>query len=218
MTKKTLTDYKSDPIIGRATRVWKTYREGDESKSSVVLKDIWLDSDAELEGDLQETLIKALGTLTKHPRDDDNANDEQRRKFTEKPNYPQAYAIEDPAKYFLTVVKHGLVKINGVVDDTRKLMMRGNNLPSEKIYRAVPLPARAVRATISGSERVYSVGGTPRTHEEADAPLRMRKVKLARSQPKKHYRIVFREVGTPLHDLTSFKDIFKALCDITRGM
>ncbi|KAF9269202.1 hypothetical protein L218DRAFT_425563 [Marasmius fiardii PR-910] len=60
ITESVLCDWKADCGIGRATRVWIVYREGDAGpqQQQFVLKDVWLEDGVELEGDKLDQLEK----------------------------------------------------------------------------------------------------------------------------------------------------------------
>lgn len=62
MTYRTLaliTDSGAVDLLGRGTRVWKAVRivNGEETGAPVVLKDAWVDSDREREGDIHWRLL-----------------------------------------------------------------------------------------------------------------------------------------------------------------
>ncbi|KAF9260430.1 hypothetical protein L218DRAFT_962580 [Marasmius fiardii PR-910] len=63
VTDKVLCDWKADCGTGRATRVWIVYREGDLHKERFVLKDVWLEDDAEVEGDKLDKLEEDVQAL-----------------------------------------------------------------------------------------------------------------------------------------------------------
>ncbi|KAJ7747916.1 hypothetical protein DFH07DRAFT_573529 [Mycena maculata] len=149
VTKRLLSDNRSNVICGRATRVWEAYREDDPDRTSVVIKDLWTSIDVVQEGvqllELHERL-RALGD----------------------PGTPRP-----PGDYFLTVLAHGFVKTtDGIDDHTVDVMMRAGTFP----------------------------------------------VDSANHSPRKHYRIVFKEVGVALDRLLSLSETFQALADATRAL
>ena len=100
-TTDVISSYGAEPLRGRGTRVFEATEldsKGDKKGPSVVLKDIWIDSDRTREGTILRTLY-------------DEA-DEKDKKLVE--------------KYFLTTVCHGDVWMEpGVLDDTGNGLMRG---------------------------------------------------------------------------------------------
>ncbi|KAF9260427.1 hypothetical protein L218DRAFT_1079334 [Marasmius fiardii PR-910] len=65
ITEDVLCDWKADCGTGRATRVWIVYREGDSGpqKQKFVLKDVWLEVGAGLEGDKLDQLERDVEHL-----------------------------------------------------------------------------------------------------------------------------------------------------------
>ncbi len=96
ITAKTVLDYDASVIIGRGTRVFEAYEEGDSSETCVALKDTWMDMNALSEGQILCNAFRAMDRC-KTPSDTD-----------------------DYHKYFLTPLTDGVVKLrNGQDDDTR---------------------------------------------------------------------------------------------------
>ncbi|KAJ7177993.1 hypothetical protein C8R46DRAFT_1346259 [Mycena filopes] len=147
VTKKLLSDAHSDAVCGRTTRVWEAYREDDPSRLSVAVKDLWTAADA-----IQEGL--------------------QLMELYDKINALPDPGMENPTRYFLTVLDHGFVQTSDGVDDHTVAVMARGSLP--------PI---------------------------ADP-----------HSPRKHYRIVFKEVGTPIHGLKSLSEVMRALADATQAL
>ncbi|KAJ6511323.1 hypothetical protein C8R47DRAFT_730606 [Mycena vitilis] len=149
ITKRLLSDNRSDSICGRGTRVWEAYREDDPDRISVAIKDLWTSLNVVPEG----TQLLDLHTQLRALSDPE----------TSRP----------PGDYFLTVVSHGFVQTtDGVDDHTVDVMLRGHSF----------------------------------------------QVASADHSARKHYRIVFKEVGVPLDRLRSMSEIFQALADATRAL
>ncbi|KAJ7747918.1 hypothetical protein DFH07DRAFT_573625 [Mycena maculata] len=148
VTKKLLSDNRTDVICGRATRVWEAYREDDPNRTSVVIKDLWTSIDVMQEGAQLLDLHERLHAL-------------------EDPGTPRP-----PGDYFLSVVAHGFVQLDGVDDHTIDVMMRGHIFPGDAANHAA----------------------------------------------RKHYRIVFKEVGVAINKIQSISDVMRALADATRAL
>ncbi|KAF8582551.1 hypothetical protein K439DRAFT_1635200 [Ramaria rubella] len=116
---------------------------------------------------------------------------------------------EDKAKiqqYFMTVLHYGEVMINGQADRTLDVMLRGQELPEGSEFKLNLKDATTV-------SRPSSIGAHPSVPSLARAPH-----KSVRYQHKVHYRIVFKEVGMPIHSVTGQLDIFQTLEDATSGL
>ncbi|KAK7042394.1 hypothetical protein R3P38DRAFT_2890270 [Favolaschia claudopus] len=146
ITKRLLSDHRSEVNCGRATRVWEAFREDDPQRTPVAVKDLWMPAYAAQEGNQLMELHEKLRGLTHLCLP-----------------YP-------PSRYFLTVAERGFVPTSdGVDDDT--LLMLGGSMP----------------------------------HGLSASRL-------------KHYRIVFQQVGTPIHSLNSLSEVMRALADATRAL
>lgn len=114
-------------------------------------------------------------------------------------------ASVEEKKHFLTVAYHGYVQVRKhdgqtLVDDhTHLVMMREQELPLET--------------------RSLASIGLPNANSSHDFPSIPTSIPpLPRQPPRKHYRIVFEEIGTALHDLDNLTDVFDALCQVVAGM
>ncbi|KAI0922904.1 hypothetical protein AcV5_009769 [Taiwanofungus camphoratus] len=172
-----LSDVGANAPLGRGTRVWEARKVvgNKEYGDSVALKDSWIDSDRDREGDLSASLR------------DSAASEEDR---------------EDIDARFLTVLHHGDVYIDGNADDTRTLMTRSMEIPSECSRYNVHVPPEDI---LSGSNTGTGHYRTPQefNQEMIESP--------PMHHPKAHYRIVFKEVCKPLHKITSLALILKVL-------
>ncbi|KAJ8079134.1 hypothetical protein PM082_013422 [Marasmius tenuissimus] len=60
VTEEILCDFKADHATGRCTRVWVVYRKEDDRSIKFVLKDVWLEEGAVVEGDKLKRLKKLV--------------------------------------------------------------------------------------------------------------------------------------------------------------
>ncbi|KAF8576249.1 hypothetical protein K439DRAFT_1664701 [Ramaria rubella] len=181
-TTKVLSDFGADGLRGRGTRVFEACRlnDGVPDGTSVAIKDVWVDDDRPKEGQVRQDIENEVAN---------NDGDKARAH-----------------KYFLTVLHHGNVMIDGQVDNTRTLILRGDAPPSISQFRL----------NLQEGPLVYrepSIGATPLGPSMA----RAQHTDLAYSH-KDHYRIVFKEVGQPVHNMTRLDDTFQALVDATNGL
>lgn len=137
-TVKVLADFAADSLLGRGTRVWEGFFI-DEPEKPRVLKDVWVENDRELEGDVLKTLRKEYHKLgnTEHKFDD----------------------------YFLTMAAHGKVQVfSHDVDDTLS-MMNGQELDMERVL-ALDIPlAIPEQQTPRSTSRAVSSGMGPNPQE-----------------------------------------------------
>ena len=112
-------------------------------------------------------------------------------------------------KYFLTVLACGYVIIGGKVDHTRDLITRGQDIPRGHKFR---LPTKA----LDPRPKHLSSTGYPQSWDEFELS-RAPPATHHRFPPKVHYRVVFKEVGKPLHDVKTLRDGFHLLADAIAG-
>ncbi|KAI0943406.1 hypothetical protein AcW1_002575 [Taiwanofungus camphoratus] len=177
-----LSDVGANAPLGRGTRVWEARKVvgNKEYSDPVALKDSWIDSDRDREGDLSASLR-------------DSASSEEDR--------------EDIDARFLTVLHHGDVYIDGNADDTRTLMTRSMEIPSECSRYNVQISPEDI---LSGSNTGTGHYRTPQEYnQEMIEPMH---------HPKAHYRIVFKEVCKPLYKITSLALILKVLSHILHAL
>lgn len=188
VTVKCLSDHAANTIAGRATRVWEAYEKGQEKGVTFALKDLWMSMQAQQEGDILNTVFKLMADF-KSP--------------------PDALDLGDYRKYFLTHLSHGLVMLpGGVVDDT-KMAMHQETLPDKLNYYHTSASENTARP--SGSlHNSRSTGGLP--HPTFVPHKKARRIKHLR-----HYRIVFKEIGKPLHQLHTPELAYRALLDAAKG-
>ena len=160
-----LANTNPDIIHGRGTRVWKAMKieNGAEVGEPIALKDSWVDDELEREGTTYENILSSSSS-----------------------SKTQATL----RKNLLTVLAHGEVLINGVVDQVQATLSLG--------IKAEPGPSSSKNAEfISIMERQHLLNVTYRQI---------------------HYRIAYKEVcGSHLHYASSLHRIFKALGDACIG-
>ncbi|KAJ7625023.1 hypothetical protein DFH06DRAFT_1058935, partial [Mycena polygramma] len=207
VTIRPLADYRADAIRGRSTRVWLVHLEG-QPDVHYVLKDVWIPSGSLPEGDQLERLHKELESLDVPP------------------------GAHRPSEYFLTVLDHGFVPLLNDSDDDTLRTMGGKTVPSDVEYVQMSAePHNAKPSAASGSHTLRRS-----THTPADTPVSETLRHTPRGlppvptlaaaaptetvyhAPRKHYRIVFREVGETLYELRSVSQVMSALANVIEAI
>jgi hypothetical protein len=191
--ERPLFDFRAECIEGRATRVWKVYdKHGDKEEGFFALKDLWMFSDTQPEGEILKELRQKV---------------------------PEMLLERD---ILLNVVDDDWVYLdNGSVDKTDGVIMRyiptikdyyRIKLTDEKEH----LGAAGSRPKMIGSQRNESHGHTPRgsvsVHDESNTHQEC----LGFSR-RSHRRTVFKEVCQPLHDLEDIGLVYLLLQHAVRG-
>ncbi|EGO00860.1 hypothetical protein SERLA73DRAFT_105307, partial [Serpula lacrymans var. lacrymans S7.3] len=183
-TEEILSDFGADALRGRGTRVFKARRfniqSGEVEGKPVAIKDAWVDEDRDREGDIRKTFEAEA--------DDDDKSEIR--------------------KYFLTVLDHGDVIIDGHVDHTRDLHLRNANIPSDSRFRLQrkKLPADPVSST--GSAPSLGIPGQTRAAHTGHYQYSF----------KVHYRIVFEEVVEPIYTLKYLADVLRIIIHGTTSL
>lgn len=174
-TLECLSDSGAEVLRGRGTRVWKVRRweNSQETGPVMVLKDCWMDSDREREGDTMEAILeRAKGT--KHE------------------------AVLRQA--LLTTVVHGDVRIKGAIDQTFGTEERQQFTRSDEwiIFHHTQRKHKIFDMICGTKEERAHRSARPAHWSHFDALNMEPELKPVAQSPKKHYRIVFQEVCTAL--------------------
>ncbi|KII92452.1 hypothetical protein PLICRDRAFT_172541 [Plicaturopsis crispa FD-325 SS-3] len=110
-------------------------------------------------------------------------------------------------KYFMDVLEYGDVQVDGQPDDTLKLGMRGMPLPEKYGVLSLLRPARTTEEATGNHPIVADLELAFDIRARPDFEYRHRV----------HHRVVFADVGTPIHDLVRLKDRAQALVDSLKG-
>ncbi|KDN43066.1 hypothetical protein RSAG8_06389, partial [Rhizoctonia solani AG-8 WAC10335] len=192
-------------MVGPGVRVWIVRKlvDGDLVGPSYVLKDLWVQEDRVAE----HVLLKEIRAA--------------------QPSY---------AQYFLTPLDHGSAYFSvAAPENTHKTLRRTELIPTNSVLlthsnttqenthktlrRTELIPTNSVLLTHSNTthRKGRITLGAPRNNDRypgdmpSSRPEGYRDVRYLSKHPLQHYRIVFKEVGTPVHDLRDWTDIFTAI-------
>ncbi|KAF9520925.1 hypothetical protein BS47DRAFT_1481235 [Hydnum rufescens UP504] len=165
-----------------------------EGKRLYALKDTWVNADRTREGDTLKILRERLI---------------ERKEI-------------DGLNHLLTEVASGDVDVRNRADNTGASIQNGRLFTvdsivktcsgSDGVGRIEEMPARGSKQSASSVDNVPNIDPPP-----AEGGLRIGQVL---EEHRVHYRIVFEEIGTPIHQLRTFSEIFVALRDavFARGL
>lgn len=186
-TLECLSNLGAQALRGRGTRVWKVRRweaEG-EIGEPMVLKDCWIDCDRQREGDIVEAIL-ASAKGTEHE------------------------AVLRRA--LLTTIMHGDVCVRGSTDQTldeeeRKLITYADQWI---VFHRTEIKLKKFEALCAGRSQtnVAARGGHRSLYDAIKSESELKPITYT---PKKHYRIVFREVCTALHQELYLVNVLGAL-------
>lgn len=191
-------------ISGRNTRIWKAVEVGDfqdleakQNVAEVALKDVWLDNGSATEKEIQEQIFSALREVKETDYD---WAPEQLRKVLE-----DIFRNERYNDYFMEI------RYDTLLSCTKPLSKAAT--PAPDLLRPVKVAATSgnvVEGSIQAGASSGVFGSSIRPHGK---PIFPRKY-----QGKKHYRLVYGEVGHSLDRAANLKTSFTAVGDVFIGM
>lgn len=183
-TKFLLDEVATDSIIGRGTRVYVVFEVG-KPGIYYVLKDYWKDEDRSLEGVIVEELLTAV-----------------RAKCGEA-------AVTTVQKHMVTIEEEVLVKVDGRVDHTLGVMMRGADPKSIKWEKLVKVKGKYCYISQGHTQSLVGPATSGR--------FRQRKITRRAVRRLHHCRVVYKEYATPIHKLELLSDVIIAIDGVTEG-
>jgi hypothetical protein len=233
-TLRVLADYRANTITGRGTRVWEVILVGDKSGRTYVLKDVWIGENDMPEGITMKLIRRNIRRwLERNPygpnADEILPEDSSWEERIEEPDLSnlESQDLWDPeeemekhrkapySKYFLTPVAHCFVPPSpGSAEKDRTHAMAcdiGGNFFDGSISETPASRRSCGTSSLSQSSRSEAVGAIPQSYPRSAT-------KATHIRHLVHYRIVFQEVGTTFHKLSSTRSIFAALRDAAIGM
>lgn len=192
-------------ITGRKTRVWKaiqvTGTERDqlqpmEEGKYVALKDVWLDEGAMTERDIQEEIFRKLDSVS--------ANDYEWAAPVLKDRIKNAISTKAYKDHFMEIESDRRGAIAKAPLSTSKA--DANILGSKSAKRKKP-----------GSN--FVPGTTQHTTSSTHTGVRLEDEGIPQRAPRDHrpkqqYRVVYKHIGTTLHDLGELPDTFSGVLDV----
>lgn len=191
-TEELISDVGADHIRGRGTRVWKVHEvlaDGGLSSNLRVLKDAWIDSDRMREGQIMDEIL--------------SSTDDPEKKA-------QLEAI------LLTKETHGDVYVDGVADHTIEGPSREKYIKNNEVnFSLKHVSPNASAETASRSTIVIDMPVGSRMEPPAPKPEEVADPVYYHS--KYHYRIVFKEACSSLHNIVSLRDFVFMLMKTSIG-
>ena len=190
-TLEVLADYGADALTGRGTRVYKVERQSD--KKVCVLKDVWVDEDRDPEDVIYKNILES-------------ATDPEDRQFLED-------HLLKPTDHWAVAVNEGKTEEEDEKDHTIHVMMHSETPPE-------PDQTLNLVSKVEGSNpNANSVAPLMSFDAEPNEKTRLATRVPARKgfSGRKHYRIVFEQVATPVYKLTNLSTTFLVLKDAAKG-
>ncbi|KAK0194219.1 hypothetical protein F5146DRAFT_1184019 [Armillaria mellea] len=187
-TVKCLSSFRASGLLSRATRVWTVCQINDENHPQYALKDVWVPSDAQTEFEIQQEIFSSIEKH--HPE----INQDYRK------------------KYFMEILKCEVVRTSRNRNDDMSEFVRKRLEIMGDLALETPETANISR-TMPGST-ISTPTGASLANPDADHKRKPRRLYNGR----KHVRVVFADVGTPLSDIWQPSVLFKALGGALKGI
>ncbi|KAK0491267.1 hypothetical protein IW261DRAFT_1436697 [Armillaria novae-zelandiae] len=187
-TVECLSSFRASGLLSRATRVWTAYQINDPQHRKRALKDVWAPSNAQTELEIQLEIFKSI-----------------------EKNHPEI-SQADREQYFMEILECEVVQTSQKCNDDMPVFVRKGLEIIGDLVLYNPETALVSR-TMPGSS-ISTPTGASLGNPDADnipQPLRLYK-------GRKHVRVVFADVGTPLSDIQQPCVLFKALSDALKGL
>ncbi|KAK0491261.1 hypothetical protein IW261DRAFT_77791 [Armillaria novae-zelandiae] len=183
-----LSSFRASGLLSRATRVWAVCQINNKKHPKYALKDVWVPSDAKTELEIQGEIFSSI---EKH--------------------HPEI-TQEDRTKYFMEILKCEVVQTSRNRNDDMSVFVRK---PLEIIGDLVLYTPETsnVSRTMPGST-ISMPTRASLANPDADNEPHPRRLYKGR----KHVRVVFADVGTPLSDIQQPRVLFNALSDALKGL
>ncbi|KAJ3762230.1 hypothetical protein EV360DRAFT_67243 [Lentinula raphanica] len=237
-TMEVLSDASADSPLGRATRVWKVK---DSDGKERVLKDVWLETDRKEEHVILEEILESTKLIKPDPELDVNYYEELQKRML-KPTAHCSVLVDDktvegdPAKG--QPDNTGVIMLRGYDLGGAKLVKllpdRAStpapppsitySMPGDRDFVPLSSSRLADRLNDANSEHLdSSVVSSPQdTLEQVDQTdainAAQRKVVTYPGRHRYHYRIVFEQCATTMHDERSLGNVLNALLEVSRAL
>ncbi|KAK0190699.1 hypothetical protein F5146DRAFT_1137526 [Armillaria mellea] len=187
-TVECLSSFRASGLVSRATRVWTVCQLDDKKHRKCALKDVWVPSDAKTELEIQQEIFSSI---EKH--------------------HPEIKS-EYQTQYFMKILKCEVVQTSQNGDDDMPVFVREGLEITGDLALSTPETAHVSR-TMPGSIISTPTGASLANPdaENKSPPPRLHK-------GRKHVRVVFADVGTPLSDIRQPRVLFNALSDALKGL
>ncbi len=198
-------------ITGRKTRVWEAIEvEGwDDDKlgkvvgdAPVALKDGWLDKGSRTEEEIQQAIFASLEGAKK-------------KRYTWVPEelrqvLGDALQVENYKNYFMEIIGSGKF--------TTTKSRAPAAVPEPSILGSTAeTPPTSSKCTVEGSIQDKDRSGLPSGYEHISSEQLREGLPPRKYQTKQQHRLIYRDVGCPLHDAKDIKTSFIAIRDTCIG-
>ncbi|KAL1727165.1 hypothetical protein EV714DRAFT_286724 [Schizophyllum commune] len=219
ITVNTITNQSSGNGIGRCTRVWAAYREGEDKNQLYVIKDSWLEAGRETEYNIYQDLMRAIDAYDWEGCCHKRIKGKRlgRYKGTEPIDPRYGLSKEERKAFFIPMYEGEKVEVApGVLDNTETVIGRGYVFSQHKDRMMHAVHEHAVLAASQGSESGLIFVARP-PDVLVDYPGRYKGRFLKEIHAREHHRLVM-AVGEKLLDNTEASSMFSTVKDASYAL
>ncbi|KAK0480485.1 hypothetical protein EDD18DRAFT_1363656 [Armillaria luteobubalina] len=186
-TVECLSSFRASGLLSRATRVWTVCQLNDKKHRKCALKDVWVPSSAQTELEIQQEIFKSI-----------------------EENHPEIER-EYRKKYFMEILECEVVRTSDDCDDDMPAFVQ----EQLEIIGCLPLHMQETASVSRTMPRSIICTPTGASLANPDADNILQPPRLYKGR--KHVRVVFADVGTPLSDIQQPRVLFNALSHALKG-
>ncbi|KAI4522754.1 hypothetical protein K525DRAFT_198066 [Schizophyllum commune Loenen D] len=212
ITVKAISNQSAENGIGRCTRVWAAYREGEDKSQLYAMKDSWLEEGRETEYNIYQDIMQAIDAYDWDRRCHKPMKRKKLAGYKGAEPIDPRYGLskEERKAFFIPIYEGEKVEVApGVLDNTEKVIGRGYVFPCPKDRLVYSVCEGAVLAGAQGSVLV-GVAGNSETI--TDYPRQDKGRFLNDIPAREHHRLVM-AVGKKLLAVKETKATFSTIKD-----
>ncbi|KAL1702752.1 hypothetical protein EV121DRAFT_281620 [Schizophyllum commune] len=219
ITVNTISNQSAENGIGRCTKVWTAYREGEDEDTLYAIKDSWLEAGRETEYDIYQDLMQAIDVFDWERCCHKRIKGKRlaRYKGTEPIDPRYGLSKEERKAFFIPMYEGEKVEVApGVTDNTETVIGRGYVLPQPKDRMMHSVHEHSVLAASQGLESgLVFVARPPDVF--VDYPRWYKGRFLKDITAREHHRLVM-AIGEKLLDIEEAKSMFSTVKDASYAL
>ncbi|KAL1672826.1 hypothetical protein EV122DRAFT_223919 [Schizophyllum commune] len=219
ITVNTISNQSAENGIGRCTRVWTAYREGEDEHRLYAIKDSWPEAGREMEYDIYHDLMRAIDAYDWERCCHKPLKKKRLGRYKGPEPVDPRYGLsrEERKAFFIPMYEGEKVEVApGVADNTETVIGRGYVLPQPKDRMMHAVHEHAVLAASQGSDSGLIFLARP-PDVLVDYPGRYKGCFFKDIPAREHHRLVM-AVGEKLLDIKEAKSMFSTIKDASYAL
>ncbi|KAL1667444.1 hypothetical protein GGF50DRAFT_48399 [Schizophyllum commune] len=219
ITVNTISNQSAESGIGRCTRVWATYREGEDEHRLYAIKDSWPEAGRETEYDIYQDLMGAIDAYDWERCCHKRIKGKRLARYKDTEPIDPRYGLskEERKVFFIPMYEGEKVEVSpGVLDNTETVIGRGYVFPQPKDRMMHSVHEHTVLAASQGSNSGLIFVARPPA-DFIGYPRQYKGRFLKEIHGREHHRLVM-AVGKKLLDVRKAKSTFSTVKDASYAL